>query len=310
MKQMKRLLFLYFALLSPFSQLFATEGIFAGVLSTNGEYHVTCTFGIEQYSPKNKLFEYRKQIWDLRCEQKKNGGIDCELERLVIDNLTQSMGKDAHITRHKHSITDGNLKLKAINLAKGILDFSITYTSGEESEVRIRITQTKRGMLYLKEFIGLGVTRGMFSDNMETYEYRIPQYSYTIQAPLEIKGMKDEASKKLDELVATLSESDKQIWKRLEEDGDANRFDPIILKKMHAAIPDYEAINKGEKKPTNEDLKQIEKVMIEAFVEWLKAIGLSEEGQKKLLPEWEKKAYEMTKAMKEEMLKEENKTEK
>lgn len=121
---------LFVLVLSP-SLVKAQElGLMMGTYRGKGEsaeYHLTFRFGIEQWED-NKPSTFRYQQWFLRAlfpeplEEKRVTW--CDLERVVIDRWQKESGGTV-ISSHWHSTTDGNLKFKNVNLAKGIFDFNI-----------------------------------------------------------------------------------------------------------------------------------------------------------------------------------------
>ena len=262
-------------------------------------------FGIDQYE-KGKISEiskYRKEVWSLACEQSKDKKTACSLERLVIDNLDQSMGSGAYVSTHKHGIEDENLVLKAVSLEKGILDFSFAFTDGARAEVRIRMTN-ENGNLYLKEFNALTISHGALSDTMESVEYRIPKYSSTFKPAIEFRGYKSKADKELDDAISLLSPADQSVWGKKTNDELAKIFDNDFLKtQMKSKIPDYEAINSGKKEPTPEALEIMEACMNESCSNWLKSSGLSTDGQTKMLAYFKKATHQLILQANEEKIK-------
>ncbi len=52
---------------------------------------------------------------------------------------------------------------------------------------------------------------------MEAIEYRIPEYTYTLDIPVRMRGLKSESDKRWEEMLQSLSQQDRAIWEQLED---------------------------------------------------------------------------------------------
>jgi hypothetical protein len=69
-------------------------------------------------------------------------------------------------------------------------------------------------MIYLTSFKAVGIG-GVLSGALEAIEHRIPKYTYTLNLPVVIRGMKSEEDKELDEMIGSLSHQDRLVYERL-----------------------------------------------------------------------------------------------
>jgi len=137
--------------------------------------------GIERYvagKRQNDPFER----WNFLCDE-----TYCSVTRTVFTNWPV-LG--TVINRELHTTIDGSLKLTNADWGAGELDFQLILGYGNTIEVKLRV-QYQDGSIYLKDFQAMGVARG--SDvalKMEAIEFRIPEYTYTRDIPIGMRGLK------------------------------------------------------------------------------------------------------------------------
>ena len=146
-------------------------------------------FGVEQYENSEKSDILWEQ-WQLTCQ----GPFDrsCSLERTCFWN-TGEFGTTIAIKEHKSN--DGSLKITDMDWKKGILNFTLIHKGlldnpGNKTDVSIKM-EWRDNVLYLTGFKGLSTRRGLMDPSeLNTIEFRIPEYSYFKQAPIEMPGFK------------------------------------------------------------------------------------------------------------------------
>lgn len=254
----------------------------------NVEYHLTFNFGIEQWE-EGKLSTFRYQQWLLQCAYPDPGTGQaqtwCSLNRTVIDKWSEAMGGTV-ISTHKHYSAEETLKLRRINWQRGELDFHIILTDGSTIEVMLRM-KFKDNSIHLDSFKAIGIARGILTDTMVPLEYKIPRYTYTLNVPVEMIGLRSKKDKKWDDMIATLSKQDQESWKKFiaKSDKECRAFDKFDdqLKKI---IPNYEKrqsdIEKGAGL-TPEEKNKLGNYFAEEFGKCIANSGVSKDGQKKIL---------------------------
>jgi hypothetical protein len=153
-----------------------SSGPFVGFVTEDGKYQLVSDLGIEQWE-EGKLSYHRRQQWFLRCSYPdpvtNQPNTWCSLDRLVIDKrLTPSSGDI--VNQHRHSVSDGTLKLVRVDWRKGVLDFTVVHTDKSTIEVMSRLTK-KDDSLYLDSFKATGIARGVFSNSLTAIDYKIPK---------------------------------------------------------------------------------------------------------------------------------------
>jgi len=177
----------------------AQEGIIIGSYTDDGLYWISGDFGIERWE-KGLGRPGRRELWRLNSSfpgsyPSRHASVDnrfntsCSLERTLIYG-TSSLNKGAIIAVFNNYIGDGTLKLKNVDWPKGILEFRLIFTAYAFSDVSIRMEYAHNSIL-MKSFKAIGQTKG-FQDSIYVIEYKIPEYSYTLDVPIEIKGFKNE----------------------------------------------------------------------------------------------------------------------
>jgi hypothetical protein len=166
--------------------------LMVGFVDDDGKYHLSANFGIEQWE-NGKLTTHRYQIWDLLCSPQTYGAkfpfdIWCSLERIVIDNDLAGKGTK-YIGGQKHYVEAETFKVTYVDWPAGKFDFEIVLTDTSTVQVALRFKRW-RDTLFLDSFKAIGVAPGIFSYSLAAIEYRIPEYSYILNIPTEMKGRK------------------------------------------------------------------------------------------------------------------------
>lgn len=163
-----------------------------------------------QYSD-GKRWTSRFEKWDLICEYPSVFGNPdetyCHVERTRFLRL-EDLDYETGIAQLLHSSVGGTLKLTNADWEKGKLDFQLVHDDGSTIEVMLRL-RYENNSIHLKEFKAIGIVKGTLSDTMEVIEYRIPEYTYTLDMRVTMRGLKSESDKRQEELLQSLSPKDR-----------------------------------------------------------------------------------------------------
>lgn len=243
-----------------------------GSISQNPKrFQIYATFGIEQWE-QGRRASFRDQLWQLICSSPPyvptELTTECRLERTVIHYLTLDRRRRGFVAVHSHSIQDGTLELLYADWPTGKLDFNVIHTDGSRIEVKLRL-KYRENTIYLDSFQAFGIARSVLSDSLGAIEYRIPQYTRTVEVPIELPGYGTEKDKLLDEIVASLSKHDRAIW---QASGGRILSTAWSLQKV---VPDVADIDKGKRKLTTEDVTRIKRHFCARFDDEAKRSGMS-----------------------------------
>jgi len=264
-------------------------GYFKGK-GTNAEYNLTFNFGIEQWE-NEKLSTFRHQKWFLDCSYPdpltRKPNTSCSLERTIIDNWGKTSPGVVIGTRN-HNTLDGTLKLLDAQWQRGKLDFNIVLDDNSTIEVMLRM-KLKDGSIYLDSFKAISIARGILSNSMSSIEYKIPKYTYILNVPFEMIGLRSMDAKKWDDMIASLSKQDQASWDKFKTTSAQKcraldkTTDEQVLKKI---IPNYERrkseLDKGAEL-TPEEKNKVADYFAEEFAKCLANSGISKNGQKKIV---------------------------
>ena len=111
------------------------------------------------------------------------------------------------VTGQKHTEENGMLQIKNADWEEGKLDFSFTFNDRNTTEVMIRM-KYGNGFIYLDSFKAVSVARDFVDKTLSVVEYKIPEYSYKMQVPILMKGLKSEEAKSRDDMEKSLNNED------------------------------------------------------------------------------------------------------
>jgi hypothetical protein len=112
-----------------------------------------------------------------------------------------------------HSTDDGTLRLVDDRWREGRLDFDAVTASWQQDIIHVTMRLTVDDpVVTLRSFKGIHVGRSLFSDELSTVEYRVPEYTYTVSLPVTLRGVKSEADKRRDVALNGLSADDRRVW--------------------------------------------------------------------------------------------------
>lgn len=179
---------------------------------STGDY-LSLTVGIEQWT-ENKRDTHRRQVWKFYCnrpvaEKKQDRTSTCTVTRTVIDK--GMLGMLPLVTEHFHSVDDETLRVGRIDWDNGAIELSIVHTNERTAEVTIRFSE-KDGHYFFQEFTAATLLRELPSGKVSIIEYRIPEYTYHVNVPIEMLGLNDAGIKPWDEIFAKLSKADQAGW--------------------------------------------------------------------------------------------------
>ena len=124
-------------------------------------------------------------------------------------------GTGAIISAHRHYTSDGTLRLITADWEGGRLDFTIVNSDDSTTEAMLRM-KIKRTLIFLDSFKATAITRGTsFLIPLTTIEYRLPKYTYTLNVPVLMRGLRPMADKTRADIFATLSNEDQNAWEEL-----------------------------------------------------------------------------------------------
>ncbi len=88
---------------------------------------------------------------------------------------------------------------------------SIVHDNGRTAEVTIRFSE-KDGYYFFNEFTAATLLLELPSGKISIIEYRIPEYTYHVNVPIDLPGLNDAGIKPWDKLFAKLSKADQEGW--------------------------------------------------------------------------------------------------
>ncbi|MFQ6011140.1 MAG: hypothetical protein ACE5KG_03100 [Nitrososphaerales archaeon] len=265
-------------------------GPYVGFITKDNRYSISMLdFGIEQFEG-GKRTTHRLQLWDIGCQYPPYPGVGqpnetyCSVERTVFDRLGEGTELRTSIGQFLHSTVDENLKLSYVDWEKGELDFQLILVDRNTIEVKLRV-QYQDDSIYLKDFQAMEIARGLFSDTMAAIEYRIPEYSYKLDVPVHMRGLKSEDDHKLEDLLQSLSQDDRMIWERIQKAGELSKvLDTVELEpKLRELFPDYDEIKAGIRDLSSEEERKLEVLFFEEAKTFFGKQGFSKDGLQKVL---------------------------
>lgn len=255
-------------------------------------YHLYANFGIEQWEG-SKRTTHRTQQWFLSCSYPDYDGAArtyCGLERVVIDRWPTMKG--AVISETEHSTTDGQLQIRHADWAEGKLDFEILFPMGG-GPVRVFLDMQyedyeDRGIsdyssIYLSGFTATATVRGVYSGEVATVSYKIPEYTYVEDVPIEMGGLKSQDKKLWDDMFGSLAAADQTLWTALEGEWRkalAEEFDGFMEENQGRYEGRREPLTKREQLEIEQRLKNR---MLLATKKLLSESGMSQRGQERIL---------------------------
>lgn len=204
---------------------------------------LTCNFGLELWEEGKKSSRIFQQ-WNLFCTSHKQRPTDCSLERTVVAPLLNLLGGSGEnlgtgVTIHRHSTEDGTLRLLSAGWVDGRLDFDVVYSGGERMPVKMRLKsrfKEKPGQLALLDldsFQAKDVVRTFVAQDVVAQEWRVPEYDYTVNVPLVIRGRRTAAEGRRDALMASLSANDRKAFDRF---AASTCFDASLPQPLYAKL--------------------------------------------------------------------------
>lgn len=281
--------FISFALVANGESIGPYLGFVEGTESSP-EYFLTFNFGVDQWENgirSEKLFEQ----WHLNCSYPdsltKKLITFCSLDR---DKFLIFEG-EAILNRQESNSIDGTLRLINVDWERGVLDFTFVHKDKTTTSVQIRFARRGKS-IYLRSFKALAVARGVFSDTFTTIEYRIPEYTYTRNIPMKMRGIKSELDKNRDDLISSLSQADQEAWKNFKStvpnkcelfEENRNQNEDQIMRQI---IPNWEERKAEIEKKGNltpDETNWLKKYLYGKMTECFASSNISSEGQKKIL---------------------------
>ena len=183
---------------------------------------LTCNLGLELWE-EGKKSERIFQSWHLTCGEVARQPW-CSLERTQFLLLGEA---GISVAVHRHSTSDGGLKLWRLDWAKGELSFDVIYQRGERMPVVIRLKPVSEkfpSFLAVKSFEAKDVVRTLVGP-VVSQELRLPEHSYMLNVPIPLHGRESSDAKARDDLTQKLSAADRQVFDRILSAGGAGCID-------------------------------------------------------------------------------------
>jgi hypothetical protein len=245
---------------------------------------LTCYLGLDLWE-EGKKSELIFQSWYLICSARVGHQVWCSLDRTLISMWGERYG--ALVSIHNHSTSDGSLKVWEFNLANWRVSFDVIYPSGERLPVLMRLKPKIEGQsrfLAVESFQAKGVVRDvLFSRSVVLQEWRLPEYSYTLNVPIILRGKKSTEAKARADMMKKLSTTDRQAYERIGSTGGAKCFDVWTWLEQEPL--------KTLLAPYNEKLKEVERQQLKELKE------MKETGESRMLSEADAEQQRITKEM-------------
>ena len=266
------------------------------------EYRLSLHIGLEQWEGEKKS-RIHYQIWHLSCTNPlpsytPSNRFDtfCHLERTffrlwALDETTKPNSTlfPSTVAVIDHSMSDDTLKIRRVNWEQGILELSAMHTGafdpeGSKIDISIRLKYIGIGSgpenhstIFLRSLKAIDIAYGVMSDGtVAALEYRVPEYSYMLEAPFKIKGFKSREQKKRDDLARSLNDEDRLKW-RVFMDGP--EMSQAWTQDIATILPDFDP---QQESLTKEQRKVVGEHILKAIVEALVEQGFSDDGRRKL----------------------------
>ena len=168
----------------PFSGIHQKDGKVQNEVNLYG-------FGMDRWEDGKQVTSTWEK-WELKCQDPcytpmfADKGVYCQLERIII--YTGSTLSQIDIQRY--STLEGNLKVTRADWKAGVLNFEFGNPM-EGSPVQCELMYEQIGdAVHLRSFRGAAIKQSDISGKMFTVEYRPAEYSYTLNVPVAMIGMK------------------------------------------------------------------------------------------------------------------------
>ena len=181
-------------------------------------YSIAFDFGLEQWE-EGKRVTQRYHLWTLTCDANKRTGPvpSCDLDRVVHHDWGTLAGWRAF--NSNESTTNGKLKIVRADWEKGKLDFDVIHPRPDDTTHVFMDLEYKGSLIHLSSFRATSTFRGRLTGDVFTIDLKIPQYTYTLNLPIEMRGLKGRSAKLWDEMITTLSPQDRAAWERIKRQG-------------------------------------------------------------------------------------------
>ncbi len=187
---------------------------------------LSCAFGLELWE-EGKKADKIFQLWYLTCNAPAGHQASCDLERTLIVLWSEPIETVNAVSIHRHSTSDGSLIVRGLDWANWELSFDVVYPDHERMPVLLQLKPKAASegfsLLEVKSFQAKEVMRPTFvSDALVSQEWRIPEYSYTLNVPIALLGSKSTNERERDDVKKKLGITDRQVFERI---GDAGCLD-------------------------------------------------------------------------------------
>jgi hypothetical protein len=251
-----------------------------GRFSFETEHHLSARFGLEQFE-NGKRTDFQYQIWDVTCFDPSRlpgiTGVYCSVQRIILTKWDDENLKTG-ISEQRHDTEEQTMVIKDLDWTDGRLDFTLIHSDGSRTEALMRF-ENVRDSFYLKTFNAIAVGKGLFSDQLYSVELKIPQFSYTVNFPVVIRGFRSESDRELNEILTSLNEADQKTWLKVRDAGSELFGQMEGLEKL---IPDHKDLDSGKREMTKADWQIMVTFTVGEIRKNLRSIGMSVAGVEKL----------------------------
>ena len=251
-------------------------------------YSIALDVGLEQWE-EGKRVTQRYHLWRLTCDANKRTGPvpDCDLERVVHHDWGDLGGWRAF--RANESTTNGKLKIVRADWEEGKLDFDVIHPRPDDTTHVFMDLEYKGSLIYMSSFRATSTFRGRLTGDVFTVDLKIPQYTYTLNLPIEMRGLQGRGAKLWDEMITTLSPEDRAAWERIRREGrkayDLD-FDDLLRRKpeLQDLIARTESLPpEGQENVAREIKRRLVGLAVEHFEPRLLESGMSGAGRERVL---------------------------
>jgi len=264
-----------------------------GTIIKNGprtEYLVTMKFGVEGHvlGETATVTNPIHSVLDLLCSSAGTDGKPwCIVKWVDVDCLMDPGSPCDPVD--ENSTFEENLDLTRTDWERGELNIELLEPDKTKTHVYVRL-KYEDSLILLQSFRAYSDARHVLKEPLPPIKWEIPSYTYSLRAPVKLRGMLSEGQKQWNDLIETLSNQDQATWQAIKSDPKRRpsfgRDTKQFLERLKKDIPDIERVEQGKREPTPAENKVLDNVVAEEATrklsEWFANSGFSTEGQKKV----------------------------
>lgn len=217
---------------------------------------LTCSLGLEWWEDgrKSNIFE----SWHLTCGEE-GRQLWCALERRVFLLSAKAVGTVVMVRRHLTS--DGSVMVRRLDWAKGIVSFDVieppsTVGTAMPVVMHLKPMFAGRSLLRVVSFQATRIAYKPSAAGLVSEEWRLPEYSYTLNVPIALRGRKSTDEKAREDFMKRLNAADRQVFER---PSSGECFDVEAWSKQEPLKTLFASYDKKFKQIEREQLKALKK---------------------------------------------------